>query len=193
MFFDELKTMTVALAGPFLLGFAAVAAAQHPASGLTAPPPRGSAFTERNQARSTLQLVGSTDYDPETVANFRMPVHGRVDRIFVELGSTVKIGDSLLELSSSELAEARSQYERATSDWLRDKAAVSAGKSNNDTSGEQNKREYAEALSLLEMKLAGDKLRAYGLSDNEIANTSERTDLQKEKLTLRSLATGEVV
>ena len=65
-----------------------------------------------------------TDYDPATVTIVRTQFDSRVDKVLVDLGSTVKIDDPLLELFSTDLAEAKSNYEMAVSQWTRDKEVL---------------------------------------------------------------------
>ena len=71
-----------------------------------------------------LKLFGTTDYDPATVTVVRTQFDSRVDRVIVDLGSTVQKGDPLLELFSTDLAEAKSNYEAAISQWARDKKVL---------------------------------------------------------------------
>ena len=73
---------------------------------------------------TTLKLFGTSDYDPATVTVVRTHFDSRVDRVLVKQGSTVKIGDPLLELFSTDLAEAKSNYEAAISQWARDKKVL---------------------------------------------------------------------
>ena len=68
-----------------------------------------------------LKLLGTTDFSPERVLQVHAPFDGRVDRVFVDLGSDVKKGDPLLEFFSTELADAKSEYEIASSQYEYDK------------------------------------------------------------------------
>ena len=60
-----------------------------------------------------LSLFGTTDYDPATVTTVRPQFDSRVDKVLVDLGSIVKKDDPLLELFSTDLAAAKSDYEMA--------------------------------------------------------------------------------
>ena len=71
-----------------------------------------------------LRLTGVTDYDPDTLTLVRSQFDCRVDKVLAQLGSVVKKGDPLLEVFSSELAEAKSNYETAQSQWTRDKKVL---------------------------------------------------------------------
>ena len=125
-----------------------------------------------------LKLFGTTDYDPATVTVVRTQFDSRVDRVIVDLGSTVKKGDPLLELFSTDLAEAKSNYEAAISQWARDKKVLDyktpLATGNNIARKELIEAENDEAQSRLKMKLAKDKLLVYGLTDKEIENATQR-------------------
>ena len=74
---------------------------------------------------TVLKLVGATAYDPATdLTVVRTQFDSRVEKVLVDLGSTVKQGDPLLELFSTDLAEAKSNYEAAISQWARDKKVL---------------------------------------------------------------------
>lgn len=144
-----------------------------------------------------LKLFGSTDYDPATVTVVRTQFDSRVDRVIVDLGSTVQKGDPLLELFSTDLAEAKSNYEAAISQWVRDKKVLDyktpLATGNNIARKELIEAENDEAQSRLKMKLAKDKLLVYGLTDKEIENARNEDGVQKAKMILRSRAAGVVV
>ena len=144
-----------------------------------------------------LKLFGTTDYDPATVTVVRTQFDSRVDKVLVDLGSTVKKGDPLLELFSTDLAEAKSNYEAAISQWVRDKKVLDyktpLAIGNNIPRKELIEVENDEAQSRLKMKLAKDKLLVYGLTDKEIENAKNEDGVQKAKMILRSRADGVVV
>ena len=64
---------------------------------------------------TVLPLFGTTDYVPATVTIVRTQFDSRVEKVLVDLGATVKKGDPLLELFSTDLAAAKSDYEVACS------------------------------------------------------------------------------
>jgi membrane fusion protein, heavy metal efflux system len=144
-----------------------------------------------------LKLFGTTDYDPATVTVVRTQFDSRVDRVIVDLGSTVQKGDPLLELFSADLAEAKSNYEAAISQWARDKKVLDyktpLAQGNNIARKEVIEAENDEAQSRLKMKLAKDKLLVYGLTDKEIENARNEDGVQKARMILRSRASGVVV
>ena len=146
---------------------------------------------------TVLKLFGMTDYDPAKVTIVRTQFDSRVDKVLVHLGSPVKKDDPLLELFSTDLAEAKSNYEVACSQYAHDKAVLDyktpLAKDNNLPRKELIEVENDEAQSGLKMKLAKDKLLVYGLSDKEIESAKSEDGVQKAKMILRSRAAGVVV
>ena len=108
-----------------------------------------------------------------------------------------KTGDPLLELFSTDLAEAKSNYEAAISQWVHDKEVLDyktpLALANNLPAKELIEVKNDEAQSRLKMKLAKDKLLVYGLRDEEIENAKKEDGVQKAKMILRSRADGVVV
>jgi cobalt-zinc-cadmium efflux system membrane fusion protein len=146
---------------------------------------------------TTLKLFGSTEYDPATVTVVRTQFDSRVDRVLVDLNQPVKIGQPLLELFSTDLAEAKSNYERDVSQWVHDKKVLDykTPLAIKDTIPRKEliEAENDEAQSRLKMKLSKDKLLVYGLTDAEIEHASTEDGVQKAKMILRSRASGVVV
>ena len=145
-----------------------------------------------------LTLFGTTDYVPATVTIARTQFDNcRVDRVLVDLGSIVKKGDPLLELFSTDLAAAKSDYEMACSQWAHDKKVYDykapLAKSDTLARKELIEVENDEAQSRLKMKLAKDKLLVYGLTEQEIKDAPNEDGTLKAKMILRSRAAGVVV
>ena len=144
-----------------------------------------------------LRLTGVTDYDPDTLTNVRSQFDCRVDKVLAQLGSVVKKGDPLLEVFSSELAEAKSNYEAALSQWNRDKRVLEYKSELTKTEAlprnQQIEIENDEAKSHLQVKLARDKLLVYGLTDKEIEDAKNEDGVQKAKMILRSRSDGIVI
>ncbi len=65
-----------------------------------------------------------TSYDPSAAFRIHVPFDCRVDKVYVGLGANVKPNDPLLEVFSTELAEAKSNYETAVIQWMRDKKVL---------------------------------------------------------------------
>jgi len=144
-----------------------------------------------------LRLTGVTDYDPDTLTLVRSQFDCRVDKVLAQLGSVVKKGDPLLEVFSSELAEAKSNYETAQSQWTRDKKVLAYKSELTKVAAippkEQIEIENDEAKSRLSVKLAKDKLLVYGLTDKEIEDAKNEDGVQKARMILRSRADGIVI
>ena len=144
-----------------------------------------------------LRLTGMTDYDPAKVTIVRTQFDSRVDKVLVDLGTTVKKDDPLLELFSTDLAEAKSNYEVAISQWAHDKEVLDyktpLALSNALARKELIEVKNDEAQSRLKMKLAKDKLLVYGLSEKEIESAKTEDGKEKAKMILRSRADGVVV
>ncbi len=152
----------------------------------------------KNQTEPTiLRLFGTTEYDPATVTIVRTQFDSRVDKVLVDLGTVVKIGDPLLELFSTDLAEAKSNYEAAVSQWERDKKVLDyktpLAKSDTLPRKELIEIENDEAQSRLKKKLTKDKLLVYGLTEKEIEAAKTEDGVQKARMILRSRAKGVVV
>jgi membrane fusion protein, heavy metal efflux system len=148
-------------------------------------------------APTSLKLFGNTEYDPATVTVVRTQFDSRVDRVLVDLGSTVKVGQPLLELFSTDLAEAKSNYEAAISQWVHDKKVLDyktpLASKDAIPRKELIEAENDEAQSRLKMKLAKDKLLVYGLTESEIEHASKEDGVEKATMILRSRASGVVV
>lgn len=144
-----------------------------------------------------LKLSGTTDYDPNTLTIVRTQFDSRVDKILVELGSTVKAGDPLLELFSNTLAEAKSVYETAQNQWARDKKVLDykapLAKSGTLPGKELIDAENDEAKSREAMKLARDKLSVFGLTDKEIDAAVKEEGVRKARMEVRSRTNGVVI
>lgn len=144
-----------------------------------------------------LRLPGATDYDPATLTVVRPVFDCRIDKVLVDIGSVVKEGDPLLEVFSTELAQARSDYETAVSQWTRDKKVLDyrapLAESETIPRKELIEIENDEAKSRLQMKLAKDKLLIYGMTDEEIQKSEGDDGIDKARMTLRSRSGGVVV
>lgn len=144
-----------------------------------------------------LQLLGTTKYDEDVVSRVRMMFAGRVDKVYVRTGQAVKRGDPLVDLYSTVLADAKSDYEIRLVEWeyqaqlaksraeLRDKGGIAEQLYLETRSEEIRRRRLLE--------VARDKLIIYGLTDAEVEASHNETGAQKARMTLRSPADGIVV
>jgi cobalt-zinc-cadmium efflux system membrane fusion protein len=144
-----------------------------------------------------LDVLGTTAYMADLRTIIRPMFRGRADKVHVAIGQAVEPGDPLIELFSTELAEAKGQYETASSQWTRDRRVLDyrAPLARGDTLPRREliDLENVEAQSRLKMKLARDKLSLYGLTAAEIARIEHEEGEHKARLTLRSPAGGIVI
>ena len=145
-----------------------------------------------------LTLFGTTNYVPARVTIVRTQFDNcRVDKVLVDLGSVVKKGEPLLELFSTDLAAAKSDYEVASSQWAHDKKVYDykAPLAKTDTLARKEliEVENDEQQSRLKMKLAKDKLLVYGLTEQEIKDAPNEDGALKARMILRSRGDGIVV
>ena len=142
----------------------------------------------------TLELFGGvTEYDGNTRARIRPLFKGRVDRVHTEVGRTVHQGDPLVDLYSTELAEAKNSYEIEYIQWVYDRNLVKVREDllNDKAVSEQLVRETQnnEMKSKREAEVARDKLLVYGLTEEEIDAVKNEVVAQKARMTLRRLPT----
>ena len=152
---------------------------------------------EQQTLPTLLRLSGITDYDPATLTVVRSQFDCRVDKVLVDLGSVVKVGDPLLELFSTDLAVAKNDYETAVSQHARDKKVLDYKSPLAETNAIPRKdlieAQNDEAKSLLQMKLAKDKLLVFGLTEKEISDVPNEDGVKKAKMMLRARAAGFVI
>jgi cobalt-zinc-cadmium efflux system membrane fusion protein len=195
MLVDKLKLAAVVLTGVSLLGFGALATGRQEKA--AAPPAGATAITKKSDSPPTIRFDGATDYDPAALTVVRPPFDCRVDKVLVDLGSNVKRGDLLLELFSVDLAEAKSNYEATTSQWVHDSKLLeyktALASSNKVAKRELMDPQNNEEQSRLKKKLARDKLLLHGLSEEDIEKSGKEDHAEKAKLTLRSRGAGVVV
>ncbi len=152
---------------------------------------------EEQTLPTLLRLSGITDYDPATLTVVRAQFDSRVDKVLVDLDSVVKVGDPLLELFSNDLAVAKNDYETAISQHARDKKVLDnkapLAATNSIARKDLIEAQNDEAKSLLQMKLAKDKLLVFGLTEKEIADVPNEDGVKKATMILRSRAAGIVI
>ncbi len=195
MLLSKLSFASVPLFGGLALGLAAIAVArQAPEKGqvLELPAAKSTPALDSPQP-GVLKLFGTTDFPPERVLDVRAPFEGRVENVFVDLGSGIKNGDPLLEFFSADLADAKSEYEIASSQYEHDKKVIDLQKelaARNPVKKAHSEVQDDEPQSRLKLKVAKDKLLVYGLSEKEIENIKSEDGVQKAKMILRSRRDG---
>lgn len=119
--------------------------------------------------------------DEDHTARVFSPVAGRVLRIFVEPGATVKKGDPLVEIDSpdygaalSDLRKAKADFERKQHDWQRQKDLFQAGVvARKDLEGAEADYNAAKA----EQDRANERFRNLSTSGNESGTFTLRAPL----------------
>lgn len=144
-----------------------------------------------------LPLLGTTKYDEDSLSRIRIMFKGRVDKVHVRIGYNVKRGDPLVDIYSTVLADAKSDYEirqiaweyqshlLATREELRKQASISE-QLYLETKNEEMRRRR-------ELNVARDRLLIFGLTDEEIDSVGVQKGPQKAKLTIRAPGDGMVV
>lgn len=145
----------------------------------------------------TLELLGSTEYDPDTLAKIRPRFDALVNKVHTSLGQTVKKGQVLIDLYSAQLAEAKGAFEEGKAQWDHDRRLLERQKPLFEQ-GALTEKTYFDTVnderkSSLAYKLARDKLTVYGLTDEDIERVPSESGSQKARMTLESPADGVVV
>ncbi len=143
------------------------------------------------QSAATLQLPAG-----QVPIQVRLQFAFRVEKIFVETGNYVRKGDPLLEVFSTELAEAKSNYEMAYVQWTHDRKVydykLPLAKENSLAKKELIEVESNETQSRLKVKLAKDKLLIYGLLPADISEIPSEDGERRARFTFHSRADGQV-
>jgi RNA polymerase sigma factor (sigma-70 family) len=196
MLLQKLTLTGTVVSGLFVLGLGAFVTAQQ-ATEKGAVLQTSPAIAPGADSRFTLRVFGLTDLVPDMVVKIRAQFNCRVEKVLVALGQSVKTGDPVLELFSGELAEAKGNYEAATSQWVHYKEVLDyktpLARINALPQKELNEAKNDEAQSRLKMKLAKEKLLIYGLNEQEIENAGKEEGAQKARMVLRSRREGVVV
>ena len=119
-----------------------------------------------------LELPGRTDYDPNTLAKIRPRFDTLVERVRAELGQTVKKGDPLVDLFSTDLAAAKNDFQTAFVQWQHDLRLLNLRKELANTNAIAKQvlvdTQNDENKSRLAYTTAREKLKVYGVPDDQI-------------------------
>lgn len=144
-----------------------------------------------------LELLGTTEYDTDTLSRIRLMFKGRVDKVYTKVGETVSKGAPLIDLYSTELAEAKSNCEIERIQWLYDRNLFEIREKLLKTQSISEalflETKNNEMKSRREYEVARDKLLIYGLNEDEIEKVKDEIGSQKARMTLRSPANGIVI
>lgn len=143
-----------------------------------------------------LSLAGTLSHDENKVARVGPRVGGRVARILVDLGETVRTGQVLALIDSPELGEAlaqwrksRSVYEVRERDFERAKKLLE-GKA--ISQGEFLSREGEFRVAKAEMENADSRMHLFGLSHEDMVTLSRGGEINSQ-FPLRSPIAGRVI
>ncbi len=144
-----------------------------------------------------LEVNGSTAYDPDTLTQIRTRFESIVTRVHVTLGETIKKGDPLVDLESTDLAEAKAVFEETSAQLEHDKRQLErlTGLYKKKAIAEKDYHDAVneEMQSRLEFKRARDKLQIFGLDENQIRAIQDEDGTQKARMTLRSPSDGIII
>lgn len=157
-----------------------------------------------------LELTGRTAYNENTLNRIRPRFDTLVERVLVEKGQSVKKGDPLVDLHSTDLAKAKNEYQTNYVQWLHDlrllklrEPLVRTGAISQQTWVDTQNDENKSRLLYLTSR---ENLVVLGVPENEIdpliADLGENPDTDqkklqkiqdKAKLTFRSPVDGMVI
>ncbi len=114
---------------------------------------------------TTLELLGTTEYDPNTLIKVRPRFDTLVSKVLVSVGQTVRKGDPLIELDSVALAEAKLAFEERTIQWEYDRRLLDRHRpctaSSRSPSGSTRRRSARSGRAGSTPKVAREKLAVY--------------------------------
>jgi RNA polymerase sigma factor (sigma-70 family) len=120
-----------------------------------------------------------------------------VEKVLLQVGESVKKGQPLLALLSTDLAEAKAAYELARLQWAHEDKLLHykalLAREHTLSKRELIGAENSEAQSRLRLKLARDKLLIYGLSEQEIEHIKLEEGKELARMTLRAPADAIVI
>lgn len=123
-----------------------------------------------------LRVAGRIDFDEARVARIGATVTGRVTDIQADLGESVKAGDTLAQLHSTELGNAQLGYLKAKANAELLARAVERARlllaADVIGAAELQKRENELSVAVAERRAAADQLRVLGVSAKAMENTS---------------------
>lgn len=119
-----------------------------------------------------LELTGRTAYDPDTLTKIRPRFDTQVDKVHATLGQRVRKGDMLVELFSTDLAQAKSDFQTKFVQWQHDKRLLDAREELYKRSAIARQllvdTQNDEKKSFLDFTLSRDKLKVYKVPDDQI-------------------------
>jgi cobalt-zinc-cadmium efflux system membrane fusion protein len=119
-----------------------------------------------------LELPARTDYDPDTLTKIRPRFDTLVQKVHAALGQRVSKGDPLVELYSTDLAQAKNDYQTKYVQWQHDLNLYRVRRDLEKTKAITRQQlvdiENDEKKSRLDMLQAKEKLQVLGVPADEI-------------------------
>ena len=135
-----------------------------------------------------LELPGTTDYDLNTLVKIRPRFdNALVEKVFVSIGQTIKKGNPLFEIRSTELAQAKTDCQSKYVQWDHDHKYLVAreplAKEGRITQIIWTDTQNDEKRSRLDYLVSRDKLATYGMLSEQIDKLLEglTDDIKKAK------------
>jgi len=134
---------------------------------------------------------------PDQVTRIRPRLACVVEKVHVNVGQTVKKGDPLVDLFSTDLAAAKNDYLTREVQWkhdqwyLRTRSELHAKKAISEQLFVETQNN--EEKSKLQFQIARERVKVLGLDDKAIGRVSKEDGGQKARLTLRSPVDGTVM
>jgi cobalt-zinc-cadmium efflux system membrane fusion protein len=141
-----------------------------------------------------IEVNGKLDYDQDTLTQIHPRFASLVSKVYVQLGQRVKKGQPLVEIFSIELAKAKSEYEKASAQWDRDKKQLVRSQElfKKHAISEKDYLEDVndERKSRVDVQVARDQVLLYGLSADGIEKVKDESGEQKARVTVRATRDG---
>jgi cobalt-zinc-cadmium efflux system membrane fusion protein len=119
-----------------------------------------------------LDLPGRTDYDPNTLTKIRPRFDTLVEKVHIELGQKVSKGDPLVDLFSTELAQAKNDFQIKYVQWQHDLRLLELRETLFKTKSIAEQllvdTRNDESKSRLDYITAREKLRVFGVPEDHI-------------------------
>lgn len=139
-----------------------------------------------------VRVAGKIDFDEQRIARIGATVTGRVTELTAALGQTVRAGEPLALLNSTELGAAQLAYLKARAQADLATRAADRARSLHQAdvigSAELQRRESEQAIAAAERRAASDQLRVLGLSAAAIRRLDDDGTINSLSPVVSSLA-----
>ena len=133
------------------------------------------------EIREVLRIPGSVQVDEQRIARIGAPVTGRITEIEAVLGQSVKQGQALASLNSTELAQNQLVYIKALQQIDLQSKAVERARVLLDadviSKAELQRRESELSAAQAELNAAADQLQVLGMSAQSVAKLSKAAQM----------------